>query len=44
MNVGERMRGRSLKALLSGTAQAFYGEYKPIAGELQNGKWICQWT
>ncbi len=38
----ERMRGRSLKGLLSGSTAAAYGEDDMIGGEMGNGKWMRQ--
>ena len=38
----ERMRGRSLKGLLAGSATSVYGEDDLIGGEMQNGKWMRQ--
>ena len=38
----ERMRGRSLKGLLTGRAKSVYGADELIGGEMQNGKWMRQ--
>jgi arylsulfatase len=38
----ERMRGKSLKGVLNGTAQGVYAEEDFIGGEMQNGKWMRQ--
>jgi len=38
----ERMRGKSLKGILTGSAKAVYDENEFIAGEMQNGKWVRQ--
>ena len=36
----EPMRGRSLKAVLNGSAMAAYGKDDLVGGEMQNGKWM----
>jgi arylsulfatase len=36
----ERMRGKSLKALLHGSEDAVYGPDDLVGGEMQNGKWM----
>jgi arylsulfatase A-like enzyme len=36
----ERMRGRSLKDVLTGSSEAVYGADDLVGGEMQNGKWI----
>ena len=38
----ERMRGRSLKGVLTGSAKAVYEEDDLVGGEMQNGKWMRQ--
>jgi arylsulfatase len=38
----ERMRGRSLKGVLTGTTQTVYGADEFVGGEMQNGKWMRQ--
>jgi arylsulfatase len=38
----ERMRGKSLKGVLNGTAQKVYTEEDFVGGEMQNGKWMRQ--
>jgi arylsulfatase len=38
----ERMRGKSLTGLLSGSAKAVYSEDDLVGGEMQNGKWMRQ--
>ena len=38
----ERMRGQSLKGVLSGATKQIYGAEDMIAGEMQNGKWVRQ--
>ena len=38
----ERMRGKSLKGLLSGSVASVYGEDDLVGGEMQNGKWMRQ--
>lgn len=38
----ERMRGRSLTGLLSGSTTTVYGENDMIGGEMGNGKWMRQ--
>ena len=36
----ERMRGKSLKRLLSGSVASVYGKNDLVGGEMQNGKWM----
>jgi arylsulfatase len=36
----ERMRGRSLKGVLTGSAKTVYDEDDLVGGEMQNGKWM----
>jgi arylsulfatase len=38
----ERMRGKSLQGLLTGSTNEVYGADEFVAGELQNGKWARQ--
>jgi len=38
----ERMRGRSLKGVLTGSARMIYGANDLVGGETQNGKWVRQ--
>ncbi len=38
----ERMRGKSLTGLLSGSAKSVYSEDDLVGGEMQNGKWMRQ--
>ena len=38
----ERMRGRSLAGVLSGTQKSVYGSDEFVGGEMQNGKWMRQ--
>jgi arylsulfatase len=38
----ERMRGRSLAGVLSGTRASVYGADEFVGGEMQNGKWMRQ--
>jgi arylsulfatase len=38
----ERMRGRSLKSVLTGSARAVYDRTDFVGGEMQNGKWMRQ--
>ena len=38
----ERMRGRPLKGVLTGSAKAVYDENDIISGEMANGKWVRQ--
>ncbi len=38
----ERMRGQSLKGVLTGSANAVYGANDLVGGEMQNGKWMRQ--
>ena len=38
----ERMRGKSLKGVLTGSAKAVYDENDLAGGEMQNGKWMRQ--
>lgn len=38
----EPMRGKSLKAVLNGSAQTVYQQNEFIGGEMQNGKWMRQ--
>ena len=38
----ERMRGRPLTALLTGSVKAVYGLNEFVGGEMQNGKWMRQ--
>ena len=38
----ERMRGQSLKGVLTGSTKAVYGENDLVGGEMQNGKWMRQ--
>ena len=38
----ERMRGRSLKGVLNGSANTFYNQDDLVGGEMQNGKWMRQ--
>jgi arylsulfatase len=38
----ERMRGRSLRGLLAGSAKAVYDAGDVVGGEMQNGKWMRQ--
>jgi arylsulfatase len=38
----ERVRGQSLKGVLSGSTQAAYGDDDFVGGEMQNGKWMRQ--
>jgi arylsulfatase len=38
----ERMRGKSLKGVLSGSTKAVYDENDLVGGEMQNGKWMRQ--
>jgi arylsulfatase len=36
----ERMRGKSLKGVLTGSTKSVYGADKFVGGEMQNGKWM----
>lgn len=36
----QRMRGRSLKGVLTGSTKAVYNENDLVGGEMQNGKWM----
>ena len=38
----ERMRGRSLKGVLTGSTKAVYDTNDLVGGEMGNGKWIRQ--
>ena len=38
----ERMRGQSLKGVLTGSTEAVYDENDLVGGEMQNGKWVRQ--
>jgi arylsulfatase len=38
----ERMRGKSLQGVLTGSAKAVYGADEFVGGEMQNGKWMRQ--
>jgi arylsulfatase len=38
----ERMRGQSLKGVLTGSTKAAYDENDFVGGEMQNGKWMRQ--
>jgi arylsulfatase len=38
----ERMRGKSLQGVLTGSAKAVYGADDLVGGEMQNGKWMRQ--
>ncbi len=38
----ERMRGKSLQCMLTGSTKAVYGADEFVGGELQNGKWMRQ--
>jgi len=38
----ERMRGRSLHGMLTGSTKAAYDENDFVGGEMQNGKWMRQ--
>jgi arylsulfatase len=38
----ERMRGKSLKGVLTGSTKAVYGADELVGGEMQNGKWMRQ--
>ena len=38
----ERMRGRSLTGVLSGSSQSIYSQEDFVGGEMQNGKWMRQ--
>ncbi len=38
----ERMRGRSLKGVLTGSTKAVYEGNDLVGGEMQNGKWMRQ--
>ena len=38
----ERMRGRSIKNVLTGSANAVYNTNDLVGGEMQNGKWMRQ--
>jgi arylsulfatase len=38
----ERMRGKSLKGVLTGSTQTVYGADEFVGGEMQNGKWMRQ--
>ena len=38
----ERMRGRSVKKVLTGSANAVYNTNDLVGGEMQNGKWMRQ--
>jgi len=38
----ERMRGRSLRSVLAGSAKAVYGVKEFVGGEMLNGKWMRQ--
>ena len=38
----ERMRGRPLKGVLTGSAKAVYGADEFVSGEMLNGKWVRQ--
>jgi len=38
----ERMRGKSLKGVLTGSTKAVYDENDLVGGEMQNGKWMRQ--
>ena len=38
----ERMRGKSLKSVLTGSTQTVYGADEFVGGEMQNGKWMRQ--
>jgi arylsulfatase len=38
----ERMRGKSLKGVLTGSAKVAYDENDLVGGEMQNGKWMRQ--
>lgn len=40
--VVERMRGKSLKGVLTGKTKSIYSENDFVGGELQNGKWMRQ--
>jgi len=38
----ERMRGKSLRSVLTGSMKAVYGPEEFVGGEMQNGKWMRQ--
>ena len=38
----ERMRGKSLQGVLTGSAKSVYGAEEFVGGEMQNGKWMRQ--
>lgn len=38
----ERMRGKSLKGVLSGSTKTLYDAHDLVGGEMQNGKWMRQ--
>jgi arylsulfatase len=38
----EKMRGKSLKGVLTGSTNAVYGADEFVGGEMQNGKWMRQ--
>jgi arylsulfatase len=38
----ERMRGKSLKGVLTGSTKAIYGADEFVGGEMQTGKWMRQ--
>lgn len=38
----ERMRGKSLKGVLTGSTKSVYGADEFVGGEMQNGKWMRQ--
>ena len=38
----ERMRGKSLQGVLTGSAKPVYGAGEFVGGEMQNGKWMRQ--
>jgi len=38
----ERMRGKSLKGVLTGSTKMVYGKDEFVGGEMQNGKWMRQ--
>jgi arylsulfatase len=38
----ERMRGKSLKGVLTGSTKEVYSEDEFVGGEMQNGKWMRQ--
>ena len=38
----ERMQGKSLKGVLTGSTKSVYGKDELVGGEMQNGKWMRQ--